>query len=308
MSTFNATTTPSASSTPSSAQNHLNSYLLGLLAIFCFSLTLPATKIAVREMHPFFISAGRSVFASLPALLYLYLTKQKIPTFAQFKKIACVSLGVVLGFPTLISFAMQIGKASHGGVILAILPLATTCCAFIFAQEKPSLKFWLYAIAGSLLVFFFSFAKSHGISWGDLYLLLAVALAAMAYSIGATLTKELGGLAVIAWAIIIALPILIIPTLYFMPNDLLKISAPAWASFFYMAMFSQFLGFWPWYKALSQVGVAKIGQLQLLQPFFTIFAAYFLINEALELKTFIFVALIALIVSQGRQAIVGQRR
>lgn len=284
----------------------LQATFLGLLAIICFSLTLPVTRIAVQELHPFFISSGRSVVASFLAMIYLFFSggfaAHKIPNRQQFKKIAFVAIGVVLGFPSLISFAMQTGRASHGGVILAILPLATTCCAFLFAKERPSTKFWLYAILGSGLVFVFALSKTNGLRYSDLYLLFAVILAAMAYAIGAVLSKELGGLTVIAWALIISLPILLPIANIYQPQTFSNVHWQTWASFLYMAIFSQFLGFWPWYKALGMGGVAKIGQLQLLQPFFTIFAAFLILDEPIHFYTIAFVCLIVWVVTLSKRA------
>ena len=55
-----------------------------------------------------------------------------------------------------------------------------------------------------------------------------------------------------------------------------------------MAVFSQFLGFFAWNKGMSLGGIARIGQMQLLQPFVTLVAAYLLLGESIGWMEFVF--------------------
>ena len=272
-----------------------------------FSLTLPATRAAVEFLHPLFISSGRVVLAAILAGLYLLLGRHRGPTREEFKSLVAVALCVAAGFPILTAVAMQYVDASHGGVMLGILPLSTAAAGFAFAHERPSRRFWLMALCGSTVVVAFSLLKSGGAPHlADLALVGAVIITSMGYAIGARLTQTLGGLQVISWALVLIAPLMVAPAIITAP-DFAEVPTRAWLAFAYVAIISQFLGFLPWYKGLALGGVAKVGQTQLLQPFFTFAAAAVLLGETIDLVTIVFALLVVAIVAAGRGAAVVRR-
>lgn len=107
---------------------------------------------------------------------------------------------------------------------------------------------------------------------GDILLLGAVIAAGFGYAEGARLTKELGAWQTISWALVISAPVLLFPALKTMPHNLGTLGWQSLAGFLYVSLVSMFLAFVVWYKGLAMGGIARIGQLQLLQPFLTIFA------------------------------------
>ena len=126
--------------------------LLGLIAVILFALTLPATRFVVDYLNPIFIGLGRAALAAVIAAVLLLVSKQPLPTKSQYLKLAIIACGVVVGFPVLSAFAMQTVPASHGGVVLGILPLATACASVFISNEKPSFGLSISAIFGSALV------------------------------------------------------------------------------------------------------------------------------------------------------------
>ena len=70
------------------------------------------------------------------------------------------------------ALAMQHVPASHGGVVLGIIPLATAAAAALVAHERPSLGFWLASAAGAAIVVVFMVRQSGAYIFqlGDLYL------------------------------------------------------------------------------------------------------------------------------------------
>lgn len=266
---------------------------LGLIAVFLFSLTLPATRYVINDLHPVFIGLGRAVVAAIVAAAFLLVTRQKIPNKKQLIQLFIVGLSVSFGFPVLTAFAMQTIPASHGGVVLALLPLATALVGVFFAHERPSLGFWIASLVGSILVLIFSLYDANGsLLWGDLLLFLAIISAAIGYGMGGKLAQQLGGWQVICWALVLVLPLIIVPTYLYAPQNYSDLALSTWASFAYLALISQFFGFFIWYKALSLGGIARVSQTQLVQPFFTLIAAAIWLNEPLNLITFIFAALV----------------
>jgi drug/metabolite transporter (DMT)-like permease len=275
--------------------------LFGLLAVLGFSLTLPATRLAVAWLDPLAVGLGRSVVAAIPAALLLYLTRQRRPTLAQVKALGIVALGVIVGFPVCSAWAMQRVDASHGAVVLGILPLATAVAAFLRAGERPSPRFWISSVAGSLTVACFSLSSGGGqVSSGDLALLAGVILAALGYAEGGRLAREIGGWQVICWSLVLAFPIIIGPLVWLVTRCGMDAHLSAWGGFAYLSFVSAFLGFFAWYHGLALGGVARVGQIQLLQPFFTfIFAAAFF-GERLSGKTVVCAGLVALFILAGR--------
>ncbi|MEL6372445.1 MAG: DMT family transporter [Pseudomonadota bacterium] len=306
-------------------------YLLGFIGVAIFGLTLPATRLAVVELDPVFIALGRSVLAGVIAVAVLVLSKAPRPRGADWPKLAAIAGGIVFGFPLFATLAMQTATAAHGGVVLAVLPLATAVASVMVAGERPSLPFWLAAIAGTLAVLaYVAFANGGGdagvvtsardgvgsvgagaflrIEAADLLLLAAVLSAALGYALGGSLSRTMGGWQVICWALVVSLPLLVLTLslmgLWRIPSG---VSMGAWSGFFYVAIGSQFLGFFFWNKGLALGGIAKVGQVQLLQTFVTLFAAWLLLGEAIGALEIGFALLVAVIVAMGARARVRLR-
>lgn len=275
----------------------------GLLGVLSFSLTLPATRLAVASLDPFFIGMGRCLVAACFAAPLLYFTNQRRPTLAQLRSLGLVMLGVIAGFPILSAWAMQRVPASHGAVVLGLLPLATAMAGALRANERPSSSFWFASALGSLAVVIYAIASGGGhFDVADLALLASVAFAALGYAEGAVLARELGGWQVICWALVLAFPLLLAPVSYIVYTHGLHATPGAWLGFGYVSLFSAFLGFFAWYRGLAVGGVARVGQIQLFQPFFTLgFSALFL-HEHFSLGALAAMSLVAVSILIGRRS------
>ena len=274
--------------------------LLGLMGVTLFGLTLPATRMALESFHPIFIATGRALLATLLASAYLLLGKHRWPTRREFNYLLLVVVGVAIGFPVFTALAMQHVDASHGGVMLGIMPLTTAACGALLFKERPSLGFWLMALLGSALVVVFSLLRGNGsLQWADLSLLLAVATGSLSYATGGYLAKSLSGLEVISWTLILATPLLIFPAFWYAPAHF-EATSSAWFGFLYVAFISQYLAFLPWFKGLALGGIARVGQAQLLQPFITLLASAWLLQETIDLMTVSFAVAVFAVVATGR--------
>ncbi len=276
--------------------------MFGLTGVIIFGLTLPATRIAVSELDAITVGLGRAIIAAMLAALYLFITKARRPDAAEFKKLAITAAGIIFGFPLLSAIAMQYTPASHGGVMLGILPLATVAASAIFAGERPSLAFWACSTIGAAAVVLFAILEGgFKLQLADILLVASVLSAATGYAIGGRLSKTLGGSNVISWALVISLPVLIPPVLYVAPDLPQSVSFNVWMSFIYVSVFSQFLGFFAWNKGMVLSGIARVGQLQLLQPFITLAAAAIILNEPLTWMTVGFASFVVAVVAVGRK-------
>ena len=264
----------------SSTQGWIN----GFIGVVIFSGSLPATRLAVMEFDPVFLTMIRATLAALLGLCLLGVFKEKRPTRQQWAPLVIVALGVVIGFPLLTALALQYVTSAHSIVFIGLLPLATAVFGVLRGGERPRPVFWLFSILGSLLVM--GYAIAQGLSAapaGDVLMLLAVLACGLGYAEGAKLSRNLGGWQVICWALVVSLPVVAPLSLLLAPATLSGISLPAWLSLGYVALFSMLIGFVFWYRGLAQGGIAAVGQLQLLQPFFGLALAAGLLHEQVSL-------------------------
>lgn len=281
---------------------------LGLVGVVSFGLTLPATRFIIPYFEPVFIGLGRAVIASFVAALLLIATKQTRPSRKQFYQLLGVASGVVVGFPILSAWAMQTVPASHGGVVLGVLPLATAIVGSVISNEKPSVAFWICGIVGSAVVIAYSLLQGVGeFQTGDFFLLGAIVSAATGYALGGKLSKEIGGWQVICWALVISFPFIIVPAWLEAPQDAVgSLPLNVILSFLYLALVSQLFGFFFWNKGLALGGVARVSQTQLLQPIVTLVASALLINETINVQTIVFAILVIVTVAIGKKMPIHQ--
>lgn len=278
--------------------------IYGLIAVVAFSFTLPMTRLAVPAFGPAGVGLGRSVVAALLAGAALLLTRQQRPNPAQLKSLAIIAAGVILGFPLFSAWAMARLPASHGAVTLGLLPLATAGAGALLAGERPSRAFWLASLVGSAGVVWFGLSQGGGsFEPADLALVVAVIAAAVGYAEGSRLARELGGWQVISWALVLTAPALLLPLWLALDPAQLRAATPAqWGAFAYVAVISQYVGFFPWYRGMVLGGVARVGQIQLLQPFFTILVSAAMLGELITPATWAGAAVVVTAVALGRRA------
>jgi len=282
--------------------------LLGTIGVICFSFTLPATSIAVTHFGTTVVGLGRTVIAAIVVAIVLIVRKEKIPTRRQFKSIAVVSLGAVLGFPLLSSLAMESLPVSHGAIEVALLPLSTVGFAMLRAGEVPSLKFWISSIIGSLAVMIYAVHLGLGqLQLADLALLGAVIVLGLSYAEGGRLSKEIGSWQVIAWAIILGAPFFIIPVGLSLTSEMLHAPLQAWLGLFYLAVVSQFLAYVLWYSGMAMGGIARVSQIQYLQPFLMILFATVFLNETITPFTIVIAGIVVFSVILGKNAPVSKK-
>lgn len=279
---------------------------LGVVGVIIFGGTLPATRLAVASLDPAFVTAGRAAIAGLCAAATLMILRRRVPARAQWKPILFGTVLLVGGFPLFSSLALRTAEASHGGVVLAILPLLTAAAATIVSGERPSRQFWIFALLGTGLVFAFVAIQSEG-TWAiaDALFLLAAISAGFGYAFSGTLSRTMPGWEVICWQLVAALPVTAAATLVLLPGVPNQgVPTSAWGGFAYVSLFSMFIGFFAWNAGLALGGVAKVGQAQLLQVFVTLALSSLILGERLAPTTYLFAALVALVVAAGRRSTV----
>jgi len=255
-------------------------FINGLIGVVIFSGSLPATRVAVMQLDPLFLTVARAAIAGLLALCLLVVFRQRRPSRSDIVSLVVVALGVVVRFPLLTALALQHVTSAHSIVFVGLLPLATAIFGVLRGGERPKPAFWIFSSLGSALVAGFALLQGGADSpIGDALMLAAIIVCGLGYAEGARLSRTLGGWQVICWALVLSLPMMIVLSLALMPPTFSGVALPTWLSLAYVSLFSMLIGFIFWYRGLVQGGIAAVGQLQLLQPFFGLALAATLLRE-----------------------------
>ncbi|MEM1316808.1 MAG: DMT family transporter [Pseudomonadota bacterium] len=299
-------TAENANAGPSSAL----AVVLGLTGVIIFAGALPATRIGVEVFDPGFLTFARAAVAGLLAATTLLVMRRRFPRH-HLLSLVFAGITLVFGFPGFMALAMVTVPSAHGGVVLGILPLTTAIFAALLAGERPSAMFWICGVVGAALVVIYTLRAGGGklgLEIGDLWLLLAAITASAGYVVSGKLSAHMPGWEVICWALVLMLPIsAIASSLTANTTHFAAAESQHWLSFGYVSLFSMYLGFFAWNTGLRIGGLAKIGQLQLLQTFFTLAIAAVLLGERVTLETVLFATAVLAMVLLGRRARVSQK-
>src|SRR5665213_3319905 len=259
--------------------------VLGFVGMAIFGGTLPATRIAVSAIDPIAVTAMRTAIAGLCSLAL----RRPLPPRRLWFQLVIAMLCVSILFPFLMALAVQTVDASHGGVVMGALPIATALVAVLITHERPKPMFWVASIAGAALVIAFALRQGGGtLSAGDLLLFASVAVSAIGYTFSGRLTAEMPGWEVISWILVMALPISLPAAALTMPADLTHVPLAPWLALMYVALFPQWIGFFAWNAGMAMGGIARVSQVQLLQPFITFVLAAFFNGETITLQIVLF--------------------
>jgi drug/metabolite transporter (DMT)-like permease len=283
--------------------------LLGFIGMCMFAGTLPATRLAVTGFDPFFLTVARAAIAGVAALIVIALTGRRLPPRSLWLEFIFAALFTVVCFPLSAGLAMVTLPAAHGGVVLGVLPLATAVAATIFAHERPSFGFWLVGALGAAIVLTYVYRQggSEGFSIGDLFLLGTVISGALGYTLSGRLTARMPGWEVISWQVVIFLPLTLFATLVMWPANITDVSLMPWLGLGYVSMVSQYTAFFVFNAALAMGGIARVGQVMLLQPFVIVGLALPVNKEPIQIETVLFTAAVVATVFIGQRMKVARR-
>lgn len=274
----------------------------GLLGVIIFSGSLPATRVGVADFSPMFLTSARAAIAAVLGAAFLFALRQARPTRADMVPLTIVAVGVVVGFPLFTALALQHITSAHSIVYIGLLPLSTAMFGVLRGGERPKPAFWIFSIIGAATVAGFALYNSDSASvTGDLMMVAAILLCGLGYAEGATLSRRFGGWQVISWALLLSLPLMAVIALFTMPVSWGGIGVPAWVALAYVSVFSMLVGFIFWYRGLAQGGIAVVGQLQLLQPFFGLMLAALLLHESVAWGMIASTAIVVLCVAGAKR-------
>jgi drug/metabolite transporter (DMT)-like permease len=281
---------------------------LGFLGVLAFSFSLPANKLAVAGIDPFSITILRAAAAGLLAAGYLLAVRARVPKWSDLRDLALSSLGVVVGFPLFSSLALVTSGSGHSAVIIGVLPALTAVFAALVGGERLPRGFWLATGGGVLVLVVYLFAHQWmetgelTVGIGDFWMLAAAVSAGFGYAMGGRQAKVMGGPRAVSWSIVLVLPISAPLAILVLATQRFDWTPGVIAGMVYVTLISQFLGFFAWYGGLARGGIARVGQLQQIQPLLTLAWASLLLGEAFDPWTIVVGVAIAVFVWLAQRA------
>jgi drug/metabolite transporter (DMT)-like permease len=138
-------------------------------------------------------------------------------------------------------------------------------------------------------------------SAGDLFLLGTVLSGALGYTFSGRLAALMPGWEVISWQVVIFLPLAAAATFVLWPADIATASISSWIGLGYVGLVSQYTSFFVFNAGLAIGGIARVGQVMLLQPFMIVALALPVNGEAIDIETILFTAAVVATVLIGQR-------
>jgi len=278
-----------------------------LLAVVLWSFSLPFTKLAVEGFDAVTVAAGRGAIAGVLATIVLLLLRRPAPPRHLWRPLAWTALGAMLGWPLLLSLALQYTTSVHAAVITAVMPLVTAAFAVWFGGERVTRMFWIAAGIGTATLVVYSAARG-GLTDGgwlpDTLLIAAVVASSWSYVQGAAASREMPGWEVISWISAVSLPftIPIAVVSWTLTREAHQPTASAWAGLILLGVSSAYLGFFAWYRGLAMAGTAYGGQVQQLQALLTLVWSALLLGEQITLGTVLAATIVVIAVAWAQRS------
>jgi drug/metabolite transporter (DMT)-like permease len=254
--------------------------------MLCFSGTAPATRVAAPVFGSATLTFGRIAIASVlgAGALVLMHRLNAPPERARAPAILLMGLGLAVGFPLFLALALERVPASHGAVVIGLIPAATAVLSVLRTGERPPPRFWLGCVVGLVAVGAFTISQGHGAPQpADLWLFAAVVSCAVGYVEGGRVAQGIGAIEALCWAMLLLSPLAVAGlAISVITRSFGDLTAGAWAGFLYAGAVSMFLGSVVWYRGLATGGIARIGQLNLAQPLLAVVWSALLLGERIS--------------------------
>ncbi len=266
--------------------------IAGLLALFMWSGTAIANKVAVQYMSGLTAGVTRSMIAGVIALAIVLIARLPRPSGLKDTLLLVFSgLASFAVWPMMISIGVVRTSASHAAIAMAMIPIFAVLGVHLTELRLPSIGWWFGAIiaftATIMLVLLDSpaSAASGASAVGDLIIIAGSLICAAGYVAGGKLSSKIGSPSVTFWGLASAL-IVLVPTFILVApaTPWSSLPAQAWLSLGWLAFLSSLVGYGLWFYALGVGGIARIGSLQLGMPVATIVAAALILDETITVE------------------------
>ncbi|KAB2329579.1 DMT family transporter [Cytobacillus depressus] len=261
-----------------------------ILVMILWGFNVSAIKIIVGYFPPVSISALRIFTAGLAVFVILgFLKKIRKPSISEWKFIVAGGLLNISGHHYFLSLGLTNTSATNGGLILGSGPLLTALLAAILLRRIPSFTQVLGFLIGGLGLIFIVLSGGNGLSelsFGDLFIFLAIFVQALSFILISKATRTLDPLLLTGYMLIIGSIFLFVISLLKEPVGLKGIfHAPLyfWVVFLSSALLATAFGNIIYNSSISKIGAAETSIFLNLSTFFSLVGAFVLLGEQITL-------------------------
>ncbi len=265
--------------------------VLLLFVILLWSINFSFVKVALDEFTPLGFNGIRLVFASLLLLLFHVVSRESFRiTKIDFLRISALGIVGNTAYQLFFIQGINLTTASNSAIILATTPIFVALLSFLMKHERLNWAAWT-GIFISFTGFYFVMTKQPGSlsfngkgAQGDLLVLVGTLCWAIYTVFSLPLLKRISPLKLTMYTMITG-------TVFFLPfcvKDMMalpysQISLKAWAALAFSGLFALSVCYVIWYSSVKRVGSSRTSIYSNLIPIFTIFFAFFLLDERISL-------------------------
>jgi len=267
---------------------NLKAYIALLLVILMYSGNILVGK-AINELPPFTIALGRLTVAFIMLTPFgLFQAVKDKNLYLQYKRpLLIMTLTGITFFSSFIYSALQFTSSTNVSILETLIPALTVVLSVWFLKENITLIQWLGVIvsfAGAVWVVAdgsLTFFVQHIPNKGDMIMIAAIISWAI-YSLHVKQYMHNFRIFGIIWfmtgiSVIILLPIVMIEWSITGIPDIFQ--GGKLAGIFYLGTCPSFIALILYSRAVIVLGAGKASVMLNLLPVFTMFGAYFLLNE-----------------------------
>jgi drug/metabolite transporter (DMT)-like permease len=261
-----------------------------LWAIIFWGISFIATKVALREVHPFMLLTLRYAIGTLFLLLVQYQRDKiflKQFSLRDWVHIFLLAIVGISGLGLLQAYGLVYTSAINTGWIIAINPILITVAARFFLDEAITATKIVGILLGFLGIFLiitkgvFSLSLFRsGSTFGDL-LVFASAIAWTTFTVGGkgflSRFNPLSSItAIMMSGFLLLLPLNLLKGGW---GNLFHLSPLTWMGVLFLGIFCSGLGYLFWYSALEKKDSGSVGMYLYLEPLVTLIGASLFLGE-----------------------------
>jgi drug/metabolite transporter (DMT)-like permease len=271
--------------------------LLALVAMFGSAFLL--TKVAVQEVPPIMVVAGRIVIGAILLLVIAYAQGERLSILKPYWPIllALALTGNCIPF-FVITWGQQYVDSSLAGILMAMMPLTTVVLAHFFVAgeriTKNKVIGFLLGFAGVVILMQPELTVSTQLDWLHLSAMMLILAGAICYATNSVIAHSLPkiSLSLISAGVLLAASIVIIPLSILQGFEWVADTSPgAMWSVILLGVFPSGLATIIYFRVIRHAGPAFLSQINYLIPVWAVLLGIVFGGEKLTIN-----AVIALVV------------
>ncbi len=265
-------------------------YLIMVMIMLVWGLNTVALKFLVLHFPPLMMQALRIFIAGLVLLPFLFRGDwRKLTNQTRVYLGGAILFGVICHH-SFLALGLELTSATHGALILALVPLTTVLLGVLFLKERLS---WLrgtgvlLGLIGVIFVILRGGNVAGGNLWGDLLVGASTASQATSFILIKKVTDTLDAKQMTALMFLIGSIFIFGISWVLDPEGLHQfwdVSSLAWLVFFASGILATGLGHMMYNVAIQRLGPGSSAVFINLTPFFALLGAAFFLGEKLYLS------------------------